>query len=516
MTTSMSRRILNGALVGWGSQVVGTLLRLLLTPMLFASLTRVEVGTWYLLGSTISALQLAEFGMLTALTRRIAMAKGRVDLGSEEGVRGAAKSELIELIEIGRVSFRWRALFALVAGLSVGSVYILSLDLEEPVRDQALAAWGILVAGHCLQIYFGYLSAIIMGLGLVASGATIGGAVAIAMTLGQIGIVMGGGGLVGLAMVAVAGPLALKQLQLWLLRRGHPALLSERAAWNQTLFVSMVRPALTTWLTTASFFAISRVDNFFITSHLGLHDVARFQPAIQVCTAIQMAALMLANTSGFFISQTWGVRDEERIRRMLSASIRFALFFLAAGLAVIIGVSDQLFLSWLGDADLISTPIIIALAVKVTLEGLVHIYVNTLRSIENDRSSFIYVLAACLNLPLTWLLIQRYGLIGVAASTFLAQVLTVGPFVLYEARRQFALSIRRTLVMPALEALPLFGCCLVAAIEIRACMAGAGRLEALAVVLASAAVAGVMLAFAVYIRVLTPAQRHWIAGIVKW
>jgi O-antigen/teichoic acid export membrane protein len=152
--------------------------------------------------------------------------------------------------------------------------------------------------------------------------------------------------------------------------------------------------------------------------------------------------------------------------------------------------------------------------VMLTLETQHFILATCARSTEDERYAVTALLAGVLTVGLTWWLVGPLGLLGVAAATMIAQMLTNNWYAVYRPMVRLQLSPReyfRRVVL--LWAATLGGTLLVSRFVI-------GRVHDLGlgpvwVVGAAVAIAGVALAAALWWGVLEVSQRRGLLSVIR-
>src|SRR5260370_42031891 len=120
----MFRRILFGGLASWFSRGVSILLNLLVMPVLFGHFSKEELGVWLLLAQSWAMLGMFDFGFGLILTRRIALAFGKMAATPSGPLPEQTIAEISDLVATGRRGNRWLGLTGLGRSCSCGGVYL--------------------------------------------------------------------------------------------------------------------------------------------------------------------------------------------------------------------------------------------------------------------------------------------------------------------------------------------------------------------------------------------------------
>jgi hypothetical protein len=112
------------------------------------------------------------------------------------------------------------------------------------------------------------------------------------------------------------------------------------------------------------------------------------------------------------------------------------------GGAFIISLGQRLFDVWIGPGRFIGYPTLIVFIVLLTLEAHSFIIVTSSRATEDEAFAVWALAAGLLKLAGSWLLMQRYGLFGIAAGSLLAQLLTNHWYMGFRGLRRLGMSLR--------------------------------------------------------------------------
>ncbi len=241
---SISRRILFGAAASWFSRGMTIVMGLVLLPVLFRNLPKEELGVWLLLGQTLAGAAVLDLGFSATLTRRIALAKGKSGSDPSATLTDDTRREIANLLATGKRAYSVIAVIAFIAAWSAGIAYLLQLDYSQLSPQTAVLAWSILCLSQAILLWATLWTCLLQGVGYVgweALLATLANAGTLAV---QIVVVLMGGGLVSMAVVAAAGSITQRLLLFGFARRNRPELFTLQGAWDGSAFRSMVRPSL--------------------------------------------------------------------------------------------------------------------------------------------------------------------------------------------------------------------------------------------------------------------------------
>ena len=421
---SITRRILFGAAASWFSRGVTILLGLVLMPVLFRTLPKQELGIWLLLGQSWATMGILDLGFGVTLTRRIAFAKGRSGSDPNVPLNPATNAEIADLMATGLRIYRVLAVFAFTVAFGLGFFYLRSLSLDAVALTSVWAAWGILCLSQAMMVWATPWTCLLQGVGYIGWDAILASFVLALTLIGQIVAALCGGGLVSLAVMAALGAFVQRAVILSFSRRQRPELAQLRGKWCGETFRSMIPLAGRAWLTALGGSMILYTDQFVIASFQGAQELPAYRAAWVLVHNITVVAVTLGVSSGVFISHLWQSRDLAQVHRAIERNLRFGWLVMLAGAAVLLFAGEPLFKLWLGTANFVGYPVLLAFLMTEALEAQSYIISCASRATGDEGFAWSSLAGGFLKLVLSITLAHHYGLIGVALGTVVALLLT--------------------------------------------------------------------------------------------
>lgn len=439
---SLAKRIAFGTGAGWIARCTSILLGLLLMPVLFRHLLREELGVWLLLGQTWATLGILDLGLGATLTRRIAFAVGKSGGDPSAPLTQESLAEIADLAETGRRLYLYLATGTFLVAFGAGFFALRSFHLSAAFLPNALLAWGILCLSQTFGVWASIWTCLLQGVGYVGWDALIAAFMSSITLSLQIAVALSGGGLVGLAVVAALGALAQRFLILAVARRKRPEVFALKGAWRPELAGSMARPSLKAWVTSIALAVTLNTDQFFIASLRGVGQIPAYRAAYVVFLNLQILAVTIASSSSVFLAQLWQAGAIGQVQRIVERNLRLGLTLMAAGGACVLALGPRLFNLWIGHGNYIGAAISSVFFLLLFLEAQAYIISTCSRATEDEAFVISSSTAAVLNVALSLLLGRKFGLIGIALGTLLAQLATNHWFMCYRGLRRLQLSLR--------------------------------------------------------------------------
>jgi len=513
------RRILAALGAGWVNRFAAITLNLALTPILFRTLSASEFGVWVMMMTAIGLLALLDFGLTSTLPRRFSFSSGKAEGGLKLVENAPQLAEVQDLLVTGNRLYLVRLVMTLAVGMILGAIVPRQLGLGPDVEAQATIAWALLVGSQAMQLWGAAWTGALRGFGHVALQLGILTAVSTLGLLGQIVVALAGGGLVGLACIAAPMPLISRQVTIWYMRRLHPEIDSRAGKWDRELARSMVQPSVAAWLLTVSYFVMLRADSFLIAAFVGVEEISRYFAAMQVYNTLAFASGAILLGAGPLLSQRWAQGGRETFARQSLRLIAATQFTAAAAAGSLAAIGERLIGLWIGAENYIGDTVIWLLCIRLFFDTAQSAVLNVARTTEFEKFTLLGIGGAVLYVALAVILAERYGVAGMVAANIVAQGVTLHSAGIIVGGRRIGSGALRRIVLILAEA----ACVSLVAFAtarwtlqfldaIRAPSASTG--SEIAVVGGAVAMTAAVLSAAIWIRVLTAAERQQVIRFV--
>ena len=458
---TLSRRILFAVFAGWVNRILMIALNLIFIRVLFRYLGLEEQGFWVLLGSSAAFLSLMDLGVSPTLTRRIALARGKSGADVHAVLTKETREEIADLVATGSRVYRMIAILVFLVSWSLGFYFLSTVKFHDVDPKQVWIAWTILCAGYAINVWGQVWQCLLNGIGLVGWNSVIDTAVNTLAVGIQIILVIKGGGILQLAVVAAGSGLLARQLNLIIARRTNPVIFGQRGKWSPALFNIMLSPSLRYWITNLGAFLILKTDQFFISYFLDTTQIPPYNAAYSIVSNIFLFSVSIASGSAVYISHLWQSNQIAQVQAITRRSARIGMTMMVCGIACIAVAGQPLIELWLGatrhgQATFVGYPVLWTFCFMLTLETHHSIMSSCSRATEDEAYAIPAVTSGVFNLILTYLLIKPFGLLGVAMGTAIAQLLTNNWYAVYRPLRRLRMSVREHILHVMLPILGIF------------------------------------------------------------
>lgn len=408
-----ARKLAFGSLLRFSNSVATALVALLIMPFVVHTLGDRMYGAWALVASLLGYTGLLELGLSQAILRYISRS-----LGSED------KNECNRVFNTAL----W--IYSVLGGaalLVTGAMATLAPEFCKSPEDASLFWKVILILGVSLSLQFpvrvfkGVLQAnlrydLMAWLDLLT--------LTLRTTL-VIVVLELGGRLLGLAWVTFLGSLPSAVLTVYLAFKKLPFLRLDLSYWGRATTKTLLSYSAYSFMGHIADILRFQADNVVVGAFLGLSAVTHFSIAGKLDKYFKdlVSAVLYIFPSMF--SRLEGAQDIEGIRKVFFLGSRISLCvagFLAFG---IIAWGKPFITRWMGAQYLDAYPVVVVLGLStffaVSQTPSVGLVYGT-----SKHKFYAYMTSAegLLNLALSLILVQRYGIMGVAVGTMIPMALS--------------------------------------------------------------------------------------------
>ncbi|KAF0189228.1 MAG: polysaccharide biosynthesis [Desulfobulbaceae bacterium] len=414
-------KLLLGIFSGWGAQVVSLAMGIFTMPLFFRYLPKDELGVWMFFLGTGFFVNLADLGFSPVLGRHLAFALGHGDKSSTNNYEGASY-----YYRLSKYVSSITAPLLFVCLFLVGGMFIWSLHLSEALFESSIVAWAIFSLSQAVTCHFKYLETTLKGHGEVGW-QNMTQTIVQGLTLLGYFIVLHFlmGGVIALSVVILGRNIA-NAFLVWLLlqkRIDQMHMAKVKIVWHDVK--PHIRPALDMFLLTLGAFLILNTDQYFIVKFLGTAQLPDYAAAYRLVQITYTFAATAATMCAPFISRKSAAGDHAGIRRVLMLNITVGMLIQLAAVSVLAVFGDYVMQFWLGPGHFVGWGVVWVFCIMLTLENHHAIFAHFGLSAKNDPTwGKMSLISGAINLVFTFIGVKWFGLIGVAVSTMLAQMLT--------------------------------------------------------------------------------------------
>ncbi len=444
---SMNRKLLSGVLGGLTSTAVSMAVSFAQFSILLRHLPLDVVGIWMIFANLGSYAMFLDLGLTPTLGREVSFASGNPSLSASSRTERIGTLTRSCTVVVGVLS-----ILVLLLGGPLGWAYLHSI-VPLSLVAHARPAWSIFIFAVALNLVGQGWYASIYGLGFVFHEKMIRSATSLLGLLFFAIAVFSHTGFEGLSVAYLLQSVCAVLLAMIVLTRVSDHALS-KGRLDLKSVRGMIAPSLKYAATLLGGILILQTDNIVIASVLGPDIVPNYQVVAKLITALMTLSMMLVMTSMPFASQAFARNDMPAMMQILNRNLRFTL-----SVTVILGsflacFSDRVIAVWLGPNHFVGFPIVWVLLTVMILEA--HSQAMAAATMCTGRLAFVAsaLIAGVINIGVSIVLAQHFGLLGVVLGTMVAQVVTNNWYAPWYTMRLFKISFlehSRTVILPVLS-----------------------------------------------------------------
>lgn len=496
--------IAGAAVMGAVLTFVTTILSLVLFSFFFKFLEPEEVGFWLVLLSVGAYINLLDFGLSPTLSREIAFL-----LGGECVSDGNRRCNVANVIKASSYFYRWIAGIVFSVGLLIVSQLELALEGTTNLKLVIL----IFIAGTSLGLFGNAAIAGLYGIGRVATERIIRVGVQILGFALSLGLLYLGFGLIGLAIAFLLQQVGSRLIAILMLRSILPEIKHHKRIENaRGILNRMALPSIKLAVTMLGAVLVFKTDNLIIGSMLGIKEIPVYESVVKVVIAIITLSFLLTSSATPYVSRLYREGDYIKIRNIILKSVRLILSVVGIGIIVFIGCSDDLITVWLGAEYFAGFSVVIPLSILAILEIHHVIHANAMMAAGQLIFHWITLVSGMINVLLSILLIQEFGLMGVAVGTMLSQLITNNWYAPYKSLKFFRICFSEYWKNGLKPAVEVCGSVLILVLATRLLMPELMSMEMRVFTIVCAGLMGI---FLIYIRVLSSEEKIAILSMLK-
>lgn len=439
-------------MVGVSGTFVHKALTLVLVPLQFYYLERELLGVWFLMNNSVALLYLFNFGLTPTFQRRVAFAKG---LSGDDPYCPLSDSSIRGVADLLATS--GRMLLGLVIVVLLGSVlagrwFFRTLDLSPGAIETTYIAWVMMCVGYSLNTWAQFVNSLLCGLGDVGLAGAINLGCLIFVDLLSIVVVATGGGIVELAVVWCLGGVVSCFAAWVIVKRSYPGVAATRGAWDWGLARSMAAPAFKVWLMGLGTFLVMQTDRFYIAYLVSVDAVPAYVAAYALVSTIHELFKSPIEPSAPVISQAWQAGNLDVVRKLLWRNLRVVVVGFGIAAALLVACGGDIIRLWLGPGNFVGQTVLALFVLMLLLDCQHAVTVSVGVATEDIPYGLWLMMAAVINLILSYVLGVSWGLAGIAAATLVAHLVTANWYAVYRPLKRLGISMGlylRQFLLPA-------------------------------------------------------------------
>jgi O-antigen/teichoic acid export membrane protein len=411
---SMSRRYAMGMLSGAGSVALRAALNIVVVPVIIAKLGLEVFGLYIVL---VAILEVATFLDLGATSAIVTLLGGLGDENSDQARRS--------ILKVGHAWFGVLSALFLGVALLLQSQFCELFHIKASLRDVAMASYLLMVVEATLALYSYYCHTVLLAhcaqqwTNIADSAANLLTNIACLIAL------LSGYGLVEMMMIRLAASVLRTGVLFVQTARLEPFAFRPGVPFSPKSFLELARLSGHSTMINLSIIISHKIDDLVIAHFLPLSAVGIYEIVFRMLGITLQISLKLTEGIYTVFARLAANRQVEEARQIFLRKSAFLNIIAALILLMIVSFYPELFaLFSAGKIPIGETLPILAVALPCVLSGVLQMPANAwLFTWGHQRFVSATSLGAALaNLVLSIILVQHWGIVGVALGTLIPQL----------------------------------------------------------------------------------------------
>lgn len=411
----MSRgiKLIKSSLLGTSSWILNIVISFFMMPFLIHSLGDKHYGLWILVSTFMGYYGLLDLGLSSAVSRFISRAIGRNDKDERKVI---VCTSFYTFLILGLIVLIATLVFTYFADVIVSAeddlylfrILLLIMGLSLAVKFPLRVFTGVVLAN--LYQYISRLINIV---------------ITIIRTLLIVYVVISGFGLIAIAIITALCSILSGICVTCFAFRIESGMSISPAFFRKNRVHQLFGYSIYVFLGRVANLLKYSVDSFVIAKFVSLGMVTHYGIALRLCDHFNSLMANIVNVATPVFSQEEGKNDFDSIRKKFLFTIKISTY-LAMFVGVMILMCGKPFIQrWMGHEYVDSYPILVVLIIPIIIGSCQTPLFSVLYGISKHRIvAYINISEGISNLVLSLILVQYYGMLGVAIGTAIPMAIT--------------------------------------------------------------------------------------------
>lgn len=323
-------------------------INIIIMPLILAFLTEDEIGLWYVFSSVGNIAVLFDFGFAATLARNVAYCWSGAERLVAENVVFANSNRHPNIILMKKVMLTCRMIYLVISTLAmivllfVGTPYIYYITKNQ-LNYQYILAWLVYSLGVFLNLYYGYFTSFLKGVGAVAENNKAIVLSKLVQIISSVVLLANGGGLLAVSTAFLLSGIILRIASKRMFLRyedigNQLKTVKETIKTNEIIenFKIIWHNAWRDGLVSLSNYMMTQVTTLICSLRLSLEVTGQYGLCLQIVTLLANISMSLYGTYQPVLQQCYLQKNEEKSKRILSLVILVYWFLYLSGFAAIL------------------------------------------------------------------------------------------------------------------------------------------------------------------------------------
>ncbi len=418
------------------STLMSMLANFLILPFVLRYLDDPSIGLYYVFTSLSGISALFDFGFAASFSRNIAYCWSGTRELKREGADSAEGNTGVDYVLMKKVLFTSRIIYALLAslalfmGLTAGTIYIVHIS-KDFIGSAHIIAWIIYAVAIFMNLYYGYFSSYLRGVGAIQAVSKITTISRILQIVIAATTLISGVGLIGVSVAYFLYGLVFRFACKNAFFK-HENIGNNLKAIKEKQTLKSIGPVFKTiwynaWregVVSLSNYLLNQAGTVICSMYYSLTETGIYSLSVQLATAVATISSTMYTTYQPSLQSAYVQRDIEGQKKSMSMIVvtYVGLFILGMMAVLIIG---RPFISWLRPSYTISIPMLLAVGLYQFILKFRNCYTTYFSSTNRliYMKSFVFSAGVCIVLSILLAEITSIGIWGLIISQIFSQAM---------------------------------------------------------------------------------------------
>lgn len=408
---------------------ISILIPIFLTPYMTSTLGHEIYGLWILLSSMMIYFSLSSLGFGITLTKEISQTE------NSEMINKYLSTMFIFLI---LMSFIITIIFMILL-INFNSFFVISNDILYTAKITFIIIFTMFIVNSITSIF----NALLFAKGMLHIQSTLGIIQAIISAILTFLVLYYGYSIVAIALVNLILTL-LSAIVIFYITKSRIDFKITREYFDINILKSMAIPSFHYFFISLAAMVVLYSDNIVISSFLGLASVAVYSIGYRVVDISQKLLFQLVDIMIPDIAKLYGAGEYDKVLKLHNKVLALSILLGFTGYGILFYWGVDIIELWVGKEFTIDLEIFRVFVLFGLWHTWVHVSAIFIVAMGiHKETSYMGMLDAILNVLFSIILLQYYGLFGVALGTLIAHLMTNGWFTNYWFYKNIKLKINQ-------------------------------------------------------------------------
>lgn len=443
----------------YASTIMSMLANFCILPFVLAFLDENSIGLYYVFISLSGISVLFDFGFATSFSRNIAYCWSGSSSLEKKGAKKAGEADGIDFVLMKKALYASRVIYSMISAVTlllavtIGTWYIIRIS-DGFSGCNHIIAWFIYAAAIFMNLYYGYFSSYLRGVGAVQSVSKITTISRLLQVVLAGVLLCCGTGLIGVSVAYFAYGLVFRTACKRSFYR-YRGIGEELKKVNEKNSIKQVLPLFKTiwynaWregIVSLSNYLLNQAGTVICSLYYSLYETGLYSLAVQLASAIATIASTMYTTYQPSLQSAYVRRDVKEQKKYMSMIVVTFVVIYTLGMLVVVLVGKPI-ISWIKPTYTLSTPMLLLVGLYQFILKFRNCYTTYFSSTNRLIYMPSFVISSFVCVALSVLLVEFTGLgvWGLVIAQIFSQIVFNAWYWTVQTHKELGLKAKETLV----------------------------------------------------------------------